>query len=1509
MMRRSMAQGVRSSCVSGVAFSKVGFKCSVAACALGILIAPARSVDTNQKLSPFTSTTFNTDGQILEFINVGGTDSQNYFVTDTLLPGMETHPNFGAILHNAILTRGVFVRRDNLPIPGTVTQAGQAGFRDPPVQNIPTGFNIGRVFASYNPNAYGGNDGGAYFLAMDISAPRVFVFNPLQPNLPAAFDIDGDGSRLVQSRPVSIEDTEAPLGSTEGFREGYLVRINTDNVGLHEITIIVAEQVTGSLGAPLSAGAVTINPPCCSDGSPRPADCPASAQVIDGFCVERYVLMIDTTGTLPGINTPEGRVINPRPFLDANNDGVLDYRDIGVDSDVELVVRNVALLPRNANPSCVSFVYCADSFDDAGPFGGGEDCVEIESGFPVPDIEATKEGRCASNPTAPFSRRISATPGDPIEFRVTVQNRGNRDLNVQLTDALGCLSADARVLLVPGSCAIVGSRPAGVPANFCQLFEIAMGQTNGFPMTLGRLNAAGQCAIGLGEQLVFTYRANTEALGDVCDQAVDCANAVSVLATMVQEVDPILAPDPPSTDSPNGNAEEEDCLIAAGCCPPANPACANDGVGDVDDEFNFTVFDDARAIDTLRELAAVPPADDNFVDIELDCRDLELIKEVRRFGSPAFVSGTTPVNLPADPLAYGASGIVLEYRFRVTNRGENAETVTISDSDFCADVIAAPGVDFVNCELCAADATPGSISGSAERLIGTTPGTFSTTCTVRFQDANNARAFMSRDDLRPACRAETGTPPAADPLCYRNCADLSIPPSPCDSGFQGDSFATICFIDECILGVAKTVHCLDSCPDGTVPGNAADSLTIVPGGCAQFEVRIENRGPVDIPLICIDDGLTCSWQVINVAFDINGTAVVPSPAFVPNGMRQCLTIAGRPRGIEPGQTLRLVFNVSAPTDVAAGIEPDCRNTVVVGGYKNASDDTSRDPDRQCRGSDAATLDAQVPDIDCSKTVTVDNDDDGSIDFPESTFATLSAPSYPIRLTYKLTARNTGETPILNAKICDAELVADARAAGISVENCALCTGPCDGVDDSCVNVGTLDPREVETRPCDLVIASPAEWEGFARRDTADNREECYLNRMEASGDLDLSCAPAPLPRTVRSGECPVSVCIPVIPGCPVTKAKFDIWNQNEVRFSGTERCVISWDQELLSTYTGAGIPNNFVRPVLQTEKGRARIDGIESPDVCGVESVPAPLLGVAAKVVSFGRELELAGNSLVGNGAESGFIKYAIPPGPSRAKFREGESSEAAAGPVDFGARSNASVKGSLVVFTKVELKWNPQFQQIQETFIDLTNDYPLDVRVQLYFVNGDQPTAAIITGNPPREEERAHPGCNAVDNVIVLTGNEPTYWAASTGSPKGVSPFTIVDPGFPPGRPDTDPRNPGGRVLRGYVLAWAVDESNEEIRWNHLSGDALIVNYALTYAWGYPSWNFPAVAGLVEGDRLLDPPGQMNLDGVEYAFPPNQLLMDFYASGAVLTSAPGRFILIDTDLTLWAAVKDLRIP
>jgi len=245
--------------------------------------------------------------------------------------------------------------------------------------------------------------------------------------------------------------------------------------------------------------------------------------------------------------------------------------------------------------------------------------------------------------------------------------------------------------------------------------------------------------------------------------------------------------------------------------------------------------------------------------------------------------------------------------------------------------------------------------------------------------------------------------------------------------------------------------------------------------------------------------------------------------------------------------------------------------------------------------------------------------------------------------------------------------------------------------------------------------------------------------------------------------------------------------------------------------------------------------------------------------------------------------------------------------------RVQSSTKGSLLIFSKIELRWDASGNLIQDTFVDLTNDYPGAVNVQMYFINGDPPLAAA--GN-----ERAHPGWNWVDVGIRLTSNQPTYWSVLSGTPAGVAPFTILDPGPPPGRPD--PENPGQRVLRGYIVAWASGAAGREIRWNHLKGDAALVNYADGSAAEYTAWAFSTDC-LAHGLEPLDCTmfdangvccatagpvgGVLDMDGFQFDYAFAQVLLDFFGVGSTALSKDGNPVVVTTDLTLHPVSADLR--
>jgi hypothetical protein len=200
--------------------------------------------------------------------------------------------------------------------------------------------------------------------------------------------------------------------------------------------------------------------------------------------------------------------------------------------------------------------------------------------------------------------------------------------------------------------------------------------------------------------------------------------------------------------------------------------------------------------------------------------------------------------------------------------------------------------------------------------------------------------------------------------------------------------------------------------------------------------------------------------------------------------------------------------------------------------------------------------------------------------------------------------------------------------------------------------------------------------------------------------------------------------------------------------------------------------------------------------------------------------------------------------------------------------RVSASEKGSLLIYPKVEVRWDAAGNLTQDTFITICNDWNADVDVMMYFVSET---------------------CTDIDNMITLTSNEPAYWSVASGLPKGVSPWTAL------GEPYDDPEGSGALIMRGYIVAWAINEDYEQISWNHLYGGATIVDYLNGAAWEYTAYAFQAL-NVDHGDVVGTPGtlelngGGMNGDEPAYDQGFQILLLDFFASGthAFSASSPG---------------------
>ena len=362
-------------------------------------------------------------------------------------------------------------------------------------------------------------------------------------------------------------------------------------------------------------------------------------------------------------------------------------------------------------------------------------------------------------------------------------------------------------------------------------------------------------------------------------------------------------------------------------------------------------------------------------------------------------------------------------------------------------------------------------------------------------------------------------------------------------------------------------------------------------------------------------------------------------------------------------------------------------------------------------------------------------------------------------------------------------------------------------------------------------------------------------------------------------------------GPTATNAVFDIWNQSEDQFSGTRKCISCWDQTLLSQYP---IPNMFVRPNLGSDKGHARIGA--SPSALCESSQSAPLLGVVSKLVTAapGGGVEESSRVLVGAGERSGSIRYDLelgagPRSPNPTDDQDAGTNTTAGEIPD---RVKLNRKGSLLLYPDVQLRWSADGTELlEDTFIELTNTFPEDVHLRIQAVNGDEPLP------------NAEPGWNTKCCTITLTQDQPVYWSAATGLPDGCA-FTELDPDGP-GRPDPETAM-ATRVLRGFLLIWAVDENGDEISWNFLTGSATHVGYSDGFMWEDRPYAFQAVSA-PRGEPTNSVPRELLLDGVEFDQPHNDLIMSFLAAGSTVLSHGGVVVQSDGRLVLFPMDMDFR--
>jgi hypothetical protein len=122
-----------------------------------------------------------------------------------------------------------------------------------------------------------------------------------------------------------------------------------------------------------------------------------------------------------------------------------------------------------------------------------------------------------------------------------------------------------------------------------------------------------------------------------------------------------------------------------------------------------------------------------------------------------------------------------------------------------------------------------------------------------------------------------------------------------------------------------------------------------------------------------------------------------------------------------------------------------------------------------------------------------------------------------------------------------------------------------------------------------------------------------------------------------------------VPTC--TKAKFDIWNENETKYTGAYQCLKCWFEGYLNeiglSATGFG-SDKFTYQGLHTTMGRFRVQGIPS-SVCNFASpcpsksgVSSPLLGITSTQLFIGGSLKLELTAAGGVGAGTGEVSHIL---------------------------------------------------------------------------------------------------------------------------------------------------------------------------------------------------------------------------------------------------------------------------
>jgi hypothetical protein len=214
---------------------------------------------------------------------------------------------------------------------------------------------------------------------------------------------------------------------------------------------------------------------------------------------------------------------------------------------------------------------------------------------------------------------------------------------------------------------------------------------------------------------------------------------------------------------------------------------------------------------------------------------------------------------------------------------------------------------------------------------------------------------------------------------------------------------------------------------------------------------------------------------------------------------------------------------------------------------------------------------------------------------------------------------------------------------------------------------------------------------------------------------------------------------------------------------------------------------------------------------------------------------------------------------------------------------TNVSQKGSLLIFPKIDtsLIVGATVPAFRDTIVMIANDYYTEQWIKCYWVNAEQ---------------------EIQDFMFLLTPNQPIWFRASDGLGTGSwdDPYVNYPVTMPPFFP--------GDNTTGELKCWAVDPAGAtQVAFNHLYGNAMIVDTFHAAAFEYNAWAFTA-RGVAQGAPVGDA-GTLVLSGSNGAYDacPQYMLFNFFSVGSSISFDGATAYFRETDLTLIPCIQDLR--